>query len=192
MTLPVLLLLPNLWRDRRIRLPMMCMMAAVAGSWIEVCYYQHYAGPVTAALFILAVQALRHLRQWKPGSRPVGRFLSRALPILAVASVAVAQGLVILREDPPENSQPPVARRDALAALLNERGGRHVILVRYTVSRSPHEEWVYNSADIDAQDVIWAHDLGGAENAPLLDYYKDRKIWLLQPDMDFSTLAPYR
>jgi hypothetical protein len=192
MTLAVLLLLSNLWRDRRIRLPMMCVIAAVAGSLIEVCYYQHYAGPVTAALFIVAVQALRHLRQWKPGSRPVGRFLSRALPILAVASVAVAQGLVILREDLPENSQPPVARRDGLAGLLNERGGRHVILVRYTVSHSPHEEWVYNTADIDAQDVIWAHDLGSVENAPLLDYYKDRKIWLLQPDMDFSTLAPYR
>ena len=192
MGLPILLFLPNLWRDRRIRLPLMCLMAALAGSLIEVRYYEHYAGPATVALLILAVQALRHLRQWKPGGRPVGRVLSRALPALVVAAVVASRGLVILRQEPPENLQPPNARRDELADLLNTRGGKHVILVHYTGSQSPHEEWVYNTADIDAQDVIWAHDFGRAENAPLLEYYKDRKIWLFQPDMNSSRLDPYR
>jgi len=190
--LPIVAFLPNLWRDRRIRLPLMCVMAALAGSLIEVRYYQHYAGPVTTALLIVAVQTFRHLRHWKPGGQPVGRFLSRALPVLAIASAVAAQGLVILRQEPPENSQPRNARRDELARLLQDQDGQHVILVRYTGSQSPHEEWVYNTADIDAQDVIWAHDLGSAENAPLLEYYKDRKIWLLQPDINFLRLDPYR
>ena len=66
-----------------------------------------------------------------------------------------------------------------------------MILVHYTGSQSPHEEWVYNSADIDAQDVIWAHDLGRVENAPLLEYYKDRKIMRLQPDLNPTWLDPY-
>jgi hypothetical protein len=167
-------------------------MAALAGSLIEVRYYQHYAGPVTTALLIVAVQTFRHLRHWKPGGQPVGRFLSRALPVLAIASAVAAQGLVILRQEPPENSQPRNARRDELARLLQDQDGQHVILVRYTGSQSPHEEWVYNTADIDAQDVIWAHDIGSAENAPLLEYYKDRKIWLLQPDINFLRLDPYR
>jgi hypothetical protein len=66
-----------------------------------------------------------------------------------------------------------------------------VILVHYTGTQSPHEEWVYNSADIDAQDVVWANDLGSAENAALVDYYKDRKIWRFQPDIDPRWLDPY-
>jgi hypothetical protein len=65
-----------------------------------------------------------------------------------------------------------------------------VILVHYTGSQSPHAQWVYNSANIDAQNVIWAHDLGSAENAALLEYYKNRKIWRLEPDIDPTRLEP--
>ena len=192
MGLVIVAFFPNLWRDRRIRLPLMCVLAALAGSLIEICYYQHYAGPATAALFILAVQALRHLREWRPGGQPVGRFLSRAIPVLVVGAAVASQGIVILRQEPPENSQPRNARRAQVERLLEERLGKHVILVHYTGSQSPHEEWVYNSADIDAQDVIWAHDLGSVENAPLLEYYKDRKIWRFQPDINATWLDPYR
>jgi hypothetical protein len=182
----------NLWRDQRIRLPLACVVATLAGSLIEIRYYEHYAGPATAALFIVAVQAFRHLRQWKPGGQPTGRFLSRALPVLIVGAAVAAQGLVILRQQPPENSQPANARRDEVAQRLRDQAGKHVILVHYTGIQSPHEEWVYNTADIDAQNVIWAHDLGRAENAPLLEYYKDRKIWLFQPDINPTWLDPYR
>jgi hypothetical protein len=187
-----LLFFPHLLRDRRIRLPLMCVIATLAGSLIEIFYYEHYAAPATAALFIVTVQALRHLRQWKPLGQPVGRFLSRALPLVIVGVVLVARGLVILRQEPPEKSQPRNARRDAVASGLRDQGGKHVILVRYTGIHSPHEEWVYNSADIDAQDVIWAHDLGSPENTHLLEYYKDRDIWLVQPDINPGWLDPYR
>jgi hypothetical protein len=103
-----------------------------------------------------------------------------------------SQGLVILRQEPPENSQPRNARRDEVTSPLKELGGKHVILVHYSGSQSPHEEWVYNTADIDAQDVIWAHDLGRAENLPLLEYYKDRQIWRFPPDIDAMSPEPYR
>ncbi len=187
----VVVFLPNLWRDRRIRLPLLCVLAAVAGSLIEVRYYVHYAGPVAAALLIVAVQTFRHLRQWKPGGQPAGRFLARALPVLVVGGVMLGRGQVLVKHEPPENSQPKNARRDQVVALLNDFVEKHVILVRYTGTQSPHEEWVYNGADIDAQDVIWAHDLGKVENARLLEYYKGRKIWLFQPDINFLRLDPY-
>jgi len=190
MGVAILLFLPNLCRDRRIRLPLLCALAALAGSLIQVCYYQHYAGPATAALFIVAVQALRHIRQWKPGGEPAGRFLSRAVPMLVVGAVVASQGLVLLLRQP--QPQPINAQRADVAGSLLDQGGKHVILVHYTGSQSPHEEWVYNGADIDAQDVIWAHDLGAVDNAPLLEYYKDRKIWRFQPDIDHRWLDPYR
>jgi hypothetical protein len=187
----VIVFLPSLWRDRRIRLPFWCLLAAFAGSWIEVRYYVHYAAPAAAALLIVTVQAFRHLRHWRPLGQPAGRSLARALPILVVGGVMLARGQVLVRREPPENSQPKNARRDQVVALLNDFVQQHVILVRYTGNQSPHEEWVYNGANIDAQDVVWAHDLGNAENARLLEYYKGRKIWLFQPDIDFLRLDPY-
>ena len=39
-------------------------------------------------------------------------------------------------------------------------------LFRYT-GPSPHVEWVYNPAEIDAAPVIWARDLGKTENEQL-------------------------
>jgi len=132
----------------------------------------------------VAVQAFRHLRRWQP-------FLSRALAILLVGMALGAQAVTIARQKPPEDSQPRNARRDQVVSQLNNFIEKHVIIVRYTGSQSPHEEWVYNGADIDAQDVIWAHDLGAVENARLLEYYKGRKIWLLQPDIDPTKLDQY-
>jgi hypothetical protein len=35
-----------------------------------------------------------------------------------------------------------------------------------------HVEYVYNSADIDGQTVIWARDLGPMRNRELIDYYR--------------------
>jgi hypothetical protein len=189
MGLLVVLFIGGLWRDLRIRLPLICLLIALAGSFIEICYYQHYAGPVAVALLIVAVQALRHLREWTAA----GRFLSRALPVLVLAAVLASRGMVIIRHEPPENSQPGNALRDRVAAsLLSDQVNQHVVLVRYTGHQSPHEEWVYNSADIDGQDVIWAHDLGASRNAELIRYYKDRKIWLLEPDTRSFRPVPYR
>jgi hypothetical protein len=187
LAVPILAFLPALFRDRRIRLPLTCAMVALAGSAIEVCYYTHYAAPATAAIFILLVQAFRHLRV----RNPAGRFLSRAVPLVVLAAAAISQAIVLVRQEPPENSQPPNARREQVASSLDDRPGRHVILVRYTGSQSPHEEWVYNSADIDSQDVIWAHDLGTTDNAAILAYYRDRHFWSFQPDSNSIRLEPY-
>jgi len=32
-------------------------------------------------------------------------------------------------------------------------------------------EWIHNAADIDGADVVWAADLGDAENQKLIEYY---------------------
>jgi hypothetical protein len=187
MGLPLLVFLGNVGRDRRTRLPLICVAAALAGSLIEIRYYQHYAGPATAAVLIVAVQGFRHLRYWRPDGKPVGRFLSRAIPLLVVCSVVVSQAQLIRHPE----SQPVNSIRDRTIALLSDLEP-HVIVVRYTSSKNPHEEWVYNGADIDSQGVIWVHDLGAIENARLREYYKDRKIWLFQPDINPYRLDPYQ
>jgi hypothetical protein len=51
---------------------------------------------------------------------------------------------------------------------------------------------VYNSADIDAAPIVWARDMGDQANRELLDYYRDRKVWLWQPDIAPDAIAVYR
>ena len=53
------------------------------------------------------------------------------------------------------------------------------------------DEWVYNAADIDNSKVVWARDMDAAENSELIQYYKDRKVWLVQPDLTPAKLSPY-
>ncbi len=190
--LPMLAFLPAMFRDRRIRLPLVCLLAVLAGSLMEIRCYPHYLAPAVPAALIVLLQSLRHLRYWKPAGRPAGRFLAAALPIVTLALAISSRGMILIRQVPPENSQPPNARRAQVEDELADKAGQHVILVRYTGSNSPHEEWVYNGADIDSQDIVWAHDLGPEKNHQLLDYYKDRHIWLLKPDVDLLHLDLYR
>jgi hypothetical protein len=65
---------------------------------------------------------------------------------------------------------------------LESRPGNHVVIVRYLPGHIVDAEWVYNSADIDAQRVIWARDMGVAKNRELIDHYADRTAWIIAED----------
>jgi hypothetical protein len=179
-------------RDKRARLPLLAAGILVLGSFLQVAYYPHYAAPAAAAVLILAVQSFRHLREWRIGGKPVGCFLSRVAPAAAFLVVLGTEGARIYRQETPEQIQPVNARRDKLEQIVRDRtGGRHVIIVRYTGKQVPHEEWIYNRADIDGATVVWAHDMGLEQNRNLIRYYQDRSIWILQPDIDPERLEPY-
>jgi hypothetical protein len=65
------------------------------------------------------------------------------------------------------------------------------VIVRYGPEHNPSNEWVYNAADIENSKVIWAREMSAAENLDLIRYYKDRTVWLVQPDMDPPNVSPY-
>jgi hypothetical protein len=72
--------------------------------------------------------------------------------------------------------------------------GKQLVLVRYSESHDAGEEWVYNSPDPDASKVIWAREAEGSdnqeENQKLIDYYKDRNVWLVEPDQAQVAITP--
>jgi hypothetical protein len=57
--------------------------------------------------------------------------------------------------------------------------GQQLVFVRYSSSHIFQDEWVYNAADIDHARVVWARDLGAAEDEKLRQYYSNRNCWLL-------------
>jgi len=65
-----------------------------------------------------------------------------------------------------------------------------LIMVRYEEDHNLHDEWVYNGADIDTAKVLWARELDPAQNAKLFAYFKDRQVWLVEPDTDNTELIP--
>jgi hypothetical protein len=64
-------------------------------------------------------------------------------------------------------------------------------MVRYSPDHNPIDEWVYNAPDIDDAKVIWAREMDAANNLELIHYYKDRNVWLLEPDANPAKLTVY-
>ena len=195
----LMVLLPGLaavWLfAKRMRLLLILAGILVAGAAIELIFYPHYAAPFTAVLLILLVQSLRHLRVWAirnlRGGKAMGRFVILALCGSLIGIGLAAEAVRVYQRRTPDRIQAKNARKGSIENdLLENHPGKHVIFVRYTGTQSPHEEWIYNLADIDAQPVIWAQDMGG-ENSNLVAYYRDRSFWMFQPDVDPRYLTPY-
>ena len=81
-------------------------------------------------------------------------------------------------------------QRAEILERLQHSGGQHLVIVRYS-PEDPFHEWVYNRADIDAADVIWAQDMG-EKNQELIKYFVQRRVWLLEPnEPGMAKLSPY-
>src|SRR5207244_11195282 len=68
-----LLLLPGLpfaFFDRKMRLPILIFLLGTAGFLVLIWSMPHYAASLTGVIFLLLVQAMRHLRTIRLGARP--------------------------------------------------------------------------------------------------------------------------
>lgn len=157
-----------------------CVSAFTSRAW------PHYTAPVTGLLYVVLVQGLIGLRELRRGERPVGALLAKAVPIAYVASSLFMIGALVHRG-------PSVLfahHRQAIMRELEQVGGRHLILVRYSERHLVHDEWVYNRADIEPSDVVWAREMSGPENRRLFEHFKERRKWLLLADEDPPRLLP--
>jgi hypothetical protein len=200
--IPPLFMLPWALGDRRIRFLVICLVILAAGMTIEIYLFPHYLAPFTSAFYAVGLQALRHLYQWKPGGQPVGRAMTHWLVSICVLMVVLRLFDKQLNCPVPERPVSTwicnwfgpdhfVTQRSVVAAKLEQLPGRQIAIVRYSPDHEPIDEWVFNAADIDRSKVIWARDMGDAENQELLRYYKDRKAWLVQPDLPSAEVTPY-
>jgi hypothetical protein len=78
--------------DRRLRFLILCVLLLMAGELAEVFLFPHYLAPFTAAFYAIGLQAMRHLRLWKPGDQPVGMTLTRLIAIACVLSAGLRLG----------------------------------------------------------------------------------------------------
>ena len=124
-----------------------------------------------------------------PGSRPIGAALSRAVVLVLV--IDVAQFAATGYGDPMGWGGGGLQRRVEIQQQLDQTPGKHLVIVNYEGAHSFHDEWVYNGADIDGSKVVWARDLGPEQNAKLMDYFKDRTIWMVKAGVETAPLARF-
>jgi hypothetical protein len=183
---PFAVALPYRWHRRKIKFALGICGLLVVVSLAETGIYPHYVAPITCLVILLLVECLRQVRVVKWRGRPIGKSLVHwVLPMLlfsAIVPFALSQPL--------KQSGWPMERTRLLKAL-EERPGRQLVIVRYGPGHSPHQEWVYNRADIDAARVVWARGMNPQEDRKLLDYFKDRTVWRLQVDQFKLYLTPY-
>src|SRR5580704_8071354 len=181
--------MPFAFRDRKMRLLLVTLILSLVGVFAVIWSAPHYAAPLTCVIYALLAQSVRHLRIMKWKARAVGVALSRAVVLLLVLSTGVS----IARRscDPLWWTCTGDPSRVAVAKQLLATPGKHLIMVRYSDDHNIHDEWVYNGADIDGSKVLWARELDAEQNAKLFAYFKDRKIWLVEPDVDNTELKPY-
>ncbi|HVJ07463.1 MAG TPA: hypothetical protein VM554_03710 [Acidisarcina sp.] len=198
--LPPLLMLKRVLADRRTRFLVLCVFILAAGMLIETWLIPHYLSPFTAAFYALGLQAMRHLRLWSPAGQPVGLEIVRLIVMTCIVLTglrAFAQPLhlTLAQASNPSSywygSRDFGERRAQIEARLEQLPGRQLVIVRYPPSHLPFDEWVYNAADIDNSKVVWSREMDPANNLALMHYYKDRKVWLVQPDKEPVEVTPY-
>jgi hypothetical protein len=148
----------------------------------------HYLSPAFGAFLVLAGIGIQTLWKWRIGGYRAGPML--AVGLMGVATALCARDIVVeiyLLRHP----QMSVGLRPQVVDRLEKQGGKHLVIVHYSAEHSAHDEWVYNRADIDAADIVWAQDMGRERNQELLDYYRGRKVWLLEPDRDPLAVSAY-
>jgi hypothetical protein len=180
----------------KVRLLLLINMISFGSLLIPTYFNLHYAAPMICAWYALLMFCLRRLWIWDHRRRQKGRFLVRG-----IVFVCVAMGVLRTLSTSSLGSDDPFASVGSLSTVgilraqvvkgLKEQVGQHLVIVRYSANHNSLGECVYNNADIDSSAVVWARDMGEAKNLELIRYFKERKIWLLEPDLLPPRLSVY-
>lgn len=188
--------------DKRIRFLIFGLVVLACGLSIEIFLLPHYVAPFVAAFYVIGIQAMRHLRLWKPEGKPVGLAMVRFLVVACVALGGLRLFAQPLHIGPPE--WPPSnwnftwfgpehygVERARIEKQLEQMPGRQLAIVRYGKNHDPLDEWVYNRANLNQSKVIWAREMDPEDNLELMHDYRNRQVWLVEPDAEPARIVPY-
>ncbi len=173
-----------LLRSRRFgRISLVIVFGLVAT--LCTCWTQpHYVAPSAAAFFLFCAACARRLACCLKNRRAA---LWLAAAGLLSSPVFLLFGGFILHS----RTRPAWAdHRTRIVGKLEETPGNHLVLVKYAPLHNINFEWVYNSADIPSQRIVWARSMGEEKDARLLEAYPGRSLWILEPDRGVPQLSP--
>jgi hypothetical protein len=202
LSLPFVMLLYSLPRSFSSRMipPHTRVLLAIAaiftcGVALESFYNTRYSAPATGIVLAFILLAMQNLRKWSPA----GLFLSRAIPLICILTFGLRLSAGALRIPLSEYYEFAWHQkgagsfgRAAIQDKLENMPGQHLVLVHYAPSHEPFAEWVYNEANIDLSKIVWGREMDSRENNRLIQYFKGRRVWLLDADANPPKLQPLK
>ncbi len=193
---PSLLFLPLIFRDRRIRPWLWFSVPFILDKATYHAWFPAQNAPATILILVVVVQCWRHMFVcWR--KRRAGVALSRQLVTACCLTIIFGSlGRAVepvlpdgLKHLPPiwESLYPARRLRDDVNAKLEAVPGRHLVFVKYSPNHCFCEEWVFNTADIAHQRVVYVRPWTLESDEALARAFRDRDVWLVEPDE-----KPYR
>jgi hypothetical protein len=136
---------------------------------------------------LLVVQGIRHLRVRSRRLASGRARLVRALVLAQLMGFVPYAGFHVRQ---PANEF--ANRRAELVRQLQASRGRHLVIVQYGPDYNIHQDFVHNGADIDTAKIVWARPMNPAADRELVEYFRDRQVWMLRADESPPRLVPYR
>jgi hypothetical protein len=178
----VLLFARSLFAKPSVMMLLVCLCVAAVGTAIQRYFLPHYFAPLLTIAVVLKMMSVRHFYclRWK-GTR-IGMALAPTLLVVNALAAISGYGFTGYLTHHKARQSGFASQRDTLIQKLRKEPGRHLVLVRYSNQHNLHDEWVYNGADIDASDIVWAREMSEEQNQKLAAYFSGRRIWLLEAD----------
>lgn len=169
--LVLILIIPRVIRDRWILFAILISAGILFVTLLTPGSYPHYVAPAAPLLYVFVAAALSSLEDVQTGLVVGHRWI-----VLVILFFFIMASWRIL--DRPAESD-FVVQRASVEQRLESLPGRDLVIVRYDRGHNVHHEWVYNRADIDSAEIVWARDMGPRQNRELRKYFADRNIWSL-------------
>jgi hypothetical protein len=195
MMIPVIFAVWQMMKSRKMRIFPITLLLMFGGLLIEQWPpHDHYAAPVLGVALVVVLYGLRLMWTWQPRGWLLGPTLVRSsvLVVFVLSLLALGQRMVNpyqLFPDIPVVS--PVIERARLITLLQRTPGEHLVFVHLHQAERGSIFWIYNEPDLAHSRIIWAHDMGDAENRELMKLYPNRHAWLIDKDDSIDALTPY-
>ena len=161
------------------------LLLTVLGQSLVQWWLPHYTAAIFPLIFAGLASALRR-QSSRLGARAARR-LPRVLAILVAAQLAA----LTISGTAMRHLPKPHTVREAVKTQLLEKPGAHLVFVTYDRRYDLNLEWVYNDADLVNTRVLFAHDLGAAENRSLIRSNSGRVVWRLAVSPESVRLEPY-
>ena len=178
--------LPWLLKNPRYKLAFVRAIPAFFAGMATPWEWAHYCAPAAPLVFLLLLASW--IEFWRRTRKVPLLRLGIVMVILAFQfswTAKVHQKQTQIRQRPWAN------QRLAIKQQLRATAGQDLVLVRYSVSHDPRNEWVYNDADIDSSEIAWAREISPKERQNLINYFSGRNVWVLDADAEPALLKPH-
>ena len=169
------------WRQKNFSLFVTLLIAVLTGmSLANGVGSAHYTAPYAAALWGIVAIGVLQIDRFKL-TKPIFRNGLKGLILAIIIATNIIDAI-------PRLARPWSNDQGRIEEMLAQRGGKHIVVVRYPPNWSLHVDWVHNGANISESAVLWVRDLGEEQNQKLFEKFQDRKYWLLELDLSKLSL----